>query len=129
MSVKELREFGLITGILVILVFGCALPWLWEGRFWQMWTLVLGGLFLSTGLLAPKMLEPVYNWWMRGAHVLGWINTRIILSVCFIFIFVPVGIIMRVLGKTPLNKGFDLNTKSYKVARISAATNDMSKPF
>jgi len=33
MSNKNLREFGLVTGGMLALVFGLLLPWIWDAEF------------------------------------------------------------------------------------------------
>lgn len=44
---------------------------------------------------------------MKFAHVLGWINTRIILSIVYFFIFTPLALIFRLMGKDPLGRPFE----------------------
>lgn len=45
-----------------------------------------------------SVLNKAYNAWMAFAHVLGWINGRIILTVLYIVVFGPYAII-RMLGR------------------------------
>jgi hypothetical protein len=60
-------------------------------------------LFALSALTAPGALASVYRWWMRFAEVLGWINTRIILVVIFYLVVTPLGLIMRILRRSPLD--------------------------
>jgi hypothetical protein len=55
-------------------------------------------------LLAPGRLGPVQNVWMRGAHALGWFNTRILLSLVYFLIMTPTGVVMRLLRWDPLHR-------------------------
>lgn len=43
-------------------------------------------------------------WWMQLAHALGWINARIVLSAIFFLVFMPVGLIARLVGWDPLRR-------------------------
>lgn len=54
-----------------------------------------------------KFLKFIYGYWMKFAHVLGWVNTRIILSIVYFFIFTPLALIFRLMGKDPLGRHFE----------------------
>ena len=54
------------------------------------------------GLTAPRLLYYPYKGWMILGHVLGWINSYIILGVVFIFVLQPIAYIMRLTGYDPL---------------------------
>lgn len=64
--------------------------------------LIVAGLFALTAILTPALLAPVYRWWMRLAEILGWINTRIILVIIFFLIVTPIGLLMRLFRRNPL---------------------------
>ena len=64
--------------------------------------LIVAGLFALTAILTPAVLVPVYRWWMRLAEILGWINTRIILVIIFFLIVTPLGLLMRLFRRNPL---------------------------
>lgn len=94
------RTFGWSVGG-VLTVIG-ALQW-WRGR--PMTAEVFGGLgivLLVAGTLAPAALVLPNRWWRRFAHVLGWINARVLLTLFFFLVLTPAGVIMRLLGRDPL---------------------------
>lgn len=62
--------------------------------------------FLSSSFTVPVWLRPLYVVWMKLAFVLGWLNMRILLCVFFYAVLTPVGLLMRFLGKDPLEKKF-----------------------
>jgi hypothetical protein len=64
--------------------------------------LVVAGLFALAAMLIPTALAPVYRGWMRLAGILGWINTRIILVIIFFLIVTPLGMLMRLFRRNPL---------------------------
>ena len=51
---------------------------------------------------APRILYYPYRSWMALGHVLGWVNSHIILGLVFIFILQPIAYIMRLTGYDPL---------------------------
>jgi hypothetical protein len=66
---------------------------------------------------------------MRLGGILGWINTRIILAIGFYGLFMPIGIIMRMMGKDPLRRAFDPKIQSYRVLRSSRDSEHMSRQY
>jgi len=49
---------------------------------------------------------------MKFAHVLGWINTRIILTLVYFLIISPIALIFKVIGKDPMNLKYE-ETETY----------------
>ena len=84
---KVLREFGVVTGGIVAVLFGLALPWLFGAAEFPRWPWIVGALLALWGLSWPAGLEPVYRGWMRFGRALGWVNTRILLGVLFFLLF------------------------------------------
>ena len=93
---KALRRFGLTLG-----AFFASLT------FWNLWKQgepapifgTLTAFFGVTGWLCPKVLKSVQKIWMTAALLMGWIMTRILLSLFFYGVMTPVGFLMRVSGK------------------------------
>ncbi len=67
---------------------------------------VIAALFVISTLAAPAALAPVYRWWMRIAEVLGWINTRVLLVLIYYLVVTPLGLIMRLARRSPLDGGY-----------------------
>ena len=100
-SKKELREFGLLIGFGFPILIGWLLPSLFGHQF-RIWTLWIGGPGLIIGLTTPRLLYYPYKGWMVLGHILGWINSQIILGLVFIFVLQPIAYIMRLTGYDPL---------------------------
>lgn len=128
-SKKDLRNFGLIMAGMFILIFGLLIPWIWSAASYPRWPWIVAAVFAVLGLATPAVLSPVYRIWMKIGHVLGWINTRIILGVVFYGMFMPMGFVMRLLGKDPMARKFDKNAKTYRVASKPPAADHLEKPF
>lgn len=124
---KELRNFGLITGGILVGLFGM-LPFFISGKF-HLWPFVIAGLLWLFALLAPLLLRPVYHLWMKFGHVMGFINTRIILGVMFFFIVTPVGYLLKLFGKDPMNRVFQAEVESYRVESMKKNKNHVERIF
>jgi preprotein translocase subunit SecY len=127
MSPKELRKFGLVTGGMLILFFDLLIPWIW-GFSMPLWPLIVAGVLASMALAFPASLGPVYKVWMRFAEALGWVNTRIILSVIFFVIFFPFGLIMRMFND-PMRRKLDASADSYRLPSNPTKPDNMERPF
>ena len=97
----ELRQFGLIMGVAVVVVFAVLLPWIWDFPS-PHWPWLIAIPFWSFGMIAPFMLAPVYRAWMKVGHLLGWFNTRLIMGIVFFLIMVPMGLILRLFNGTQI---------------------------
>ena len=127
-STKELREFGLITGSIVAVLFGLLLPWLFSAGY-PLWPWIVAVVLSVSGLVLPRTLTPVYRGWMAFGHVMGWINTRIILGIMFYLIVMPTGLIIRLFGKDTMQKKRDLKVSSYRVVNPEPKKNHFERPF
>ncbi len=114
LSAKELRRFGVTVGIPLALLAGVGV---WRGH--TILPAVLGGAALALGvlaLLAPRLLRPVHKLWMKIADALAWFNTRVLLGVIYFLVMTPTGIVMRLLGRDPLDRRLK-DRPSYWVVR------------
>ena len=125
---KKLREFGLIFGAILVLLFGVLLPWIFGSNFplWPWWILGVTG---SMALIYPQSLRLLFNAWMLFGMVMGWINTRVILGVIFYCVIMPYGLTIRLLGKDLLSKKLDSALFTYRIINNDDDINDMNNPF
>ncbi|MDX1734273.1 MAG: SxtJ family membrane protein [Halioglobus sp.] len=127
MSHAELRKFGFVTALMVVIFFYGLIPWIWEFAR-PLWPLVVAGVLVALALVLPGWLAPVYRVWMKIGHALGWVNTRIILSLIFFVLFLPVGLVMRAFGD-PMRRKWDDAAQSYRVPSSAPKPDNMEKPF
>lgn len=91
-----MREFGLTVGI----AFGVIAALLfWRGKSNYTYLAVISAIFILTGVVVPRILKPVNKVWMTFAMALGWVMTRVILTVLFFAVFTPIGLIARFLAR------------------------------
>lgn len=111
---QEFRKFGLTIGILLVAL---SIFLFWRDVDSYLYTLSFGLFLTLFGLVKPKFLRPIYILWMIFALILGQIMTRVILTIIFILLFTPVGLILRFLRKDILNEKYDRQTESYWIKR------------
>ncbi len=59
---------------------------------------------LPLAAFAPTLLRPVFKLWMKVAHAVGWFNTQVILTIVFVLVFIPTGLIMKLLRKDSMKR-------------------------
>ena len=125
---RELRKFGLTVGI-ALGIFGGL--FLWRGKEYYDILFYIGGSFILLGLAIPIVLKPIQKVWMTLAIILGWVMTRVILSILFYVVVTPIGLISRLFGKEFLDLKFDKDAQSYWVPKQSPRTDksDYEKQF
>ena len=102
-SIKQLREFGLLIGFGFPILIGWFLPAV-AGHGFRAWTLLVGAPGLILGFTSPRLLYYPYKGWMSLGHVLGWINSHLILGMVFIIVLQPIAYVMRLTGYDPLKR-------------------------
>lgn len=125
---RTLRSFGITSAVMVVVLFGVLVPWV-RGHGWPSWPWILAGVLLIAGLLAPRILSPVYRVWMKFGHFMGRVNSAIILSVVFFLIFTPVALFMRLIGRDVLHRRLDPDAESYKVPSRPLNMENFERPF
>lgn len=124
---KELRQFGLSVGaIFVVIGFW---PLVFRGEPLRLWATGIGGLLIVCGGAVPSILAPVYKEWMRVGHILGWINTRILLGIVFYGLVTPIGIVFRLMGKDTMRQAFSESSTTYRVLRSPRPHSHMKHQF
>jgi len=102
-SKKQLFQFGLLLGFGIPLIFGFIFP-AFRGHSFKLWTIWVGSFLILFSFFNPSLLLNPYRVWMYLGHILGLINSRIILGIIFFIVLVPISIIMRIFGYDPLKK-------------------------
>ncbi|WP_417912142.1 SxtJ family membrane protein [Candidatus Electronema sp. TJ] len=130
LSQAELRKFGLILAGGFIGFFGLLIPLL-QGKgvhltSWP-WLTAVGLALIS--LAYPEALGLLSRIWMFLGHILGWINTRIILSLVFLLMFFPAALVFKLLGKDPMQRNLDAGLKSYRVSGRQPKTENLNRLY
>ena len=107
---KDLRKFGLVVGLFFIII---AAVLFWKGNQSFTYFFIIGLTLIIGGAAIPVILTPLYLVWMTFAVIMGWIMTRVILSILFYLIIMPIGLIPRMFGKQFLELKWDRTQDTY----------------
>ena len=122
-----LRKFGFTMGAIIGVLFGVALPYLFD-HGWPRWPWIVAAVFFAWGIVAPATLRPVYRGWMRFGLLLSKVTTPIILTLVYAIAIIPTSIILRLARKDLLHRRFD-GSKSYRVESKAPSIDNMEKPY
>jgi hypothetical protein len=101
------------TGMAVVLIF--LLAYLYYEKIYILYGAL--GLHLFN-MIYPQGYRPVAVVWLGLSHLLGTVASRIILSIVYLAVVTPVGLLRRMLGKDSLKlKEFKVGSKSVMQAR------------
>jgi len=95
-SNKDIRSFGITIGIVLFIIYGLLMYYNKEA--YQL-IAIIASTFIGLGFIVPIILKPFYFVWMTFAAILGWVMTRVILSLVFYLIITPIGLFTRLLGE------------------------------
>jgi len=128
MDTLKLRKFGftvggVFTALLVIFVLRHKhhLPFYVSAA--------CGPALLVGALVWPRALQPIERGWSMLAHALGFINTRILLAFVFFFVLAPIALVMRAIGKDPLDRRRDRRRPTYWRTRDPAEPDRLTRPY
>jgi hypothetical protein len=111
---RELRQFGITIGIVLGLL---GMWFLWCEKEGSSPLLVSAIVFFFSGFIFPLLLKPVQKLWMSLAILMGWLMTRVIITILFYLVVTPTGLLARVCGKDFLNIKLDRNANSYWIPK------------
>jgi len=127
-SQKDLSKFGLTVGG-VLLAIGLVLFYFEKPA--AIYFAVIGGFLILFGALFPKVLKPLNKIWMSLAIILGFIMSRVILTILFYLILTPIAILAKLVGKKFMVLKFDKSANTYweKRTNISKKQIDYDRQF
>jgi hypothetical protein len=92
-----------------------------NSRFVAATCVFIGVLLGVIALISRPAGQGIYDFWMRAAEPIGHTLSIVMLVLAFYLVFMPVGLIMRLLGKDPLSRAFDRQAGTYWVEHNPAA--------
>jgi hypothetical protein len=105
----------------------------WRTGAWAEWPWWLGGVGFMVGVgceLHPTFARPVYVAWHFIGGTIGFIVSNLLLVATYYLIVTPIGLLLRCVGKDPLERRIDRHATSYwKGAAKPPDTEDYFHPF
>ena len=107
---SDLRKFGITVGLILMIVSGFLF---WKEKESFQILITSGAILLILGVTIPVILKYIYWVWMIFATIIGWIMTRVILSLMFYAIITPIGFILRLFGKQFIELSWNKTESTY----------------
>lgn len=108
---------------LCLAIFGGLGAWRAFQHGWDTWTWVWVTLAAGlgvVGLLAPRVIAPVYAGWMVAVFPIGWVVSRLMLAGLFFLIFTPVALVFRLMGRDVMHRRRP-DTPTYWTPKVGAS--------
>jgi hypothetical protein len=89
----------------------------WAGKGWGWAVLAIAAALAALATLAPATLHGANRAWHALGLALGRVVNPIVLGAMFFLVVTPIGLLMRLFGKRPLQLRFEPQAKSYWIER------------
>ncbi len=123
---KENRKFGFIVGPVLGLIALYKYP---AGHTMYLWLAGIASVIIVLAIIEPVWLYYPRLLWEKAGYYLALINTKILLCLVYFFVLVPLGVILRLLGKDPLERKFRADTRSYWQTRDRGESSFLKNQF
>ncbi|MBP5858134.1 hypothetical protein KAJ83_14030 [Marivibrio halodurans] len=85
--------------------------------FWPAFWASLAAIMLGLAVFRPLLLRPLNRIWFKFGMILHKIVNPIVMGLVFFLTITPIGLVMRILGRRPLDLEFDPKADSYWIDR------------
>ena len=122
------RSFGLVFACVFAIIAGLSA---WHGgSLWPYW-LTGAAAFAAIALVWAQLLNPLNRLWMRFGLLLQKIVTPVIIGLIYVCLFIPVGLVLKALGKDLLRTKKSADQATYWIEResVSPETSSMADQF
>lgn len=105
------RSFGFTMAAVFLVI--AAWPIIFHDGSPRSWALIVAGLFAVASTAWPSLLSPLNHLWLRFGLLLHRIVSPIILALLFYLSVWPTGMVLRLIGKRPLDLELEPESNSY----------------
>ena len=111
---KKKKNTNRSFGIFFFIVFSIISIWpILSGGELRLWSFIVAIIFLIMGITKSRFLTPFNIAWIKFGELLGVIISPLIMGLVYFLVVLPIGILMRVLGKDLLSLKFNKNIETY----------------
>ena len=111
---KKKKNTNRSFGIVCFIVFSIISIWpVLSGGELRLWSFIVAIIFLIMGITKSRFLTPLNIAWIKFGELLGVIISPLIMGLVYFLVLLPIGILMRVLGKDLLSLKFNKNIETY----------------
>ena len=119
------KSFGIVFA--GIFLFIALYPLVYEGHI-RLWAVAVALVFLATAYVTPVLLVLPNKLWFELGLAIGRLVGPIVMGLIYFITVVPVGLIMRLIGKDLLRQKLNPDVKSYWIER-EEETSSMEDQF
>ncbi len=76
-----------------------------------------GGVLSAVALLVPRARRSLYIGWMAACYPVAWTVSQALLFVVYFLVATPMALVLRAVGRDPMQRKFDKTAASYWVVR------------
>lgn len=87
---KHLQTIAILAAALAVIW------WVTQNKYF----LYVAGFLVAVSLLLPVVAKWVHNTWMKLAEAIGFVMNRVLLTIVFVLIVIPFGVLTRITGKS-----------------------------
>lgn len=120
-SQKELQWVGLLLLLFAGIV--AAIVYKGSGSAFAAKTIGVVGVVLCVVYYAVAPLrKPMYLGWLYAAFPIGWVISHLILGLTFYLLMTPIGLLLRLFGKDPMERRWKPEANTYWVEHVPAGS-------
>jgi hypothetical protein len=119
---QKAKDTGMVAAVLLII----AGIWLHNSLYFQ-----IALISLLADLIVPQLFIPLAYLWFGLANIMGTFVSKILLSLVYVLVVLPVGFLRRISGKDTLQlKGWKRGNESvFRSRNHSYTSSDIDKPY
>lgn len=117
-SDEAVKKTGISVGVVLILI--SLLLW-YLGKASFIYFSITGGLFVILAFISIPILRPFHKLWMMLALLMGFVMSRVILTILYYIVLTPIGLLAKIVGKKFMPLGFDKKASTYWEKRENTA--------
>ncbi len=99
---------------------------LWKGSGTGYVWMIAGAVLCLARAITP-LFRFVYDAWLAFSIILGYFISRLLLTVIFFLVMTPTGLIMRLVGRDPMERKWEPNAPTYWKARDQNADTSLER--
>ena len=119
---NDARQAWILAMVLALFLTGVP-AWGWWRKGWDvsriLWGAGAGAAVLVFDAVARSWWLRFFALWMRFAEAISWVMNRVVLTVFYYLVLTPVGLVMRLVGKAPLDLAWGDRRKTYWIDKDS----------
>ncbi len=112
---RDLRSFGIALPVFFAIL-GLILRARFDAPAVAITIWITGGVVTVLYAAVTRVRRPVFVGWLYLTYPIAWVITNSILVAIYLVVITPIGLLVRLFGRDPLERKFEVDTDTYWVA-------------